>query len=186
MSKFLSKILVLAVLSLMLSGCRYHAGYPVTQSGIASIYVAPAVNEAIVAQMSGVLSRQIREEVLHLGLATLNSETGSDATLETTIIKYGRSIGSVDEYDTDTAKTLSLDATIRCSLKNNASGEYFFKDRVLSASLSINATDTAQAIEYQRLPQLSRKLAKRLAMLIAMVDRSSNLTTTKTNETVGD
>ena len=148
MSKTLSKILVLAILSLILSGCRYHAGYPVAKSGIASIYVAPAVNEAIVAQMSGVLSRQIREEILYLGLAALASELDSDATLETTIVKYGRSIGSVDEYDTDTAKTLSLNATIRCSLKDNVSGGYFFKNRLLSASLSINATDTSQSIEY--------------------------------------
>ncbi|MGX8716510.1 MAG: LPS assembly lipoprotein LptE [bacterium] len=172
MNKFSLKISVFAVLSLILSGCRYHAGYPITHSGIQSIYVAPAVNEAVVAQMSGVLSSQIREEITHLGLATLGTKTDSDATLETTIINYGRSIGTVDEYDTDTAKTLSLNATIRCSLKNNISGEYFFKDKTFSASLSINATDSAQSIEYQRLPQLSRKLAKQLVMLIANMDKT--------------
>ena len=172
MNKTLSRIFVLAVLTTLLPGCRYHAGYPVARSGIQSIYVAPAVTEAVVAQMSGILSRQIREEIMHLGIATLSSGTDSDATLETTITHYGRSIGSVEEYDTDTAKTLSLDATICCSLKNNSSGEYFFKNRILSASLSINAADSAQAIEYQRMPQLSHKLAKQLVMLIANVDKT--------------
>lgn len=172
MNKFCSKTLVLVVFAVSLSGCRYHAGYPVGKSSIRSIYVAPAVTEAVVAQISSVLSRQIREEIAHLGIAMLGSKTDSDATLETTITNYGRSIGSVEEYDTDTAKTLSLNATIRCSLKSNLSGEYFFKDKTLSASLSINATDSAQAIEYQRLPQLSHKLAKQLVMLIANVDKS--------------
>lgn len=172
MNKPLSKILILALFALILSGCRYRAGYPIAKSGIQSIYVAPAITEAVVAQMSGVLSRQIREEITHLGLVRLGSKTDSDATLETTITHYGRSIGSVEEYDTDTAKTLSLNATIRCSLKSNLSGEYFFKDRTLSASLSINATDSAQAIEYQKLPQLSHKLAKKLVMLIANTDKT--------------
>ena len=172
MNKPLSKILILTVLTMILSGCRYHAGYPLARSGIQSIYVAPAVTEAVVAQMSGILSRQIREEITHLGIASSGSAIDSDATLETTITHYGRSIGSVEEYDTDSAKTLSLDATICCSLKNNSSGEYFFKDRTLSASLSINAADSAQAIEYQRMPQLSHKLAKQLVMLIANVDKT--------------
>lgn len=177
MNKTLAKIFILSVLTGVLAGCHYHAGYPVVQSGIRSIYVAPVVTEAVVAQMSGILSRQIREEITYLGIASLDSEIDSDATLETTIIDYGRSIGSVDEYDTDVAKTLSLNATIRCSLKSNYSGEYFFKGKTLSASLSINAADSAQSIEYQRMPQLSHKLAKQLVMLIANVDKTFNPST---------
>ena len=177
MNKFSSRFSIFAVLSLILSGCCYHAGYPVASSGIRSIYVAPAVNEAIVAQMSGVLSSQIREEITHLGIANLGSKADSDATLETTVTNYERSIGTVDEYDTDTAKTLSLNATIRCSLKNNISGEYFFKDKTFSASLSINATDSAQSIEYQRLPQLSRKLAQQLVMFIANIHKPQHNST---------
>ena len=172
MNKTLAQSLILVVLTIMLSGCRYRAGYPIAKSGIQSIYVAPAVTEAVVAQMSGILSRQIREEIIQLGIASLDTETNSDAVLETTITNYGRSVGSVDEYDTDIAKTLSLSATIRCSLKNNKTGEYFFKDRTLTASLSINAVDSAQSIEYQRIPQLSHKLAKQLVMLIANVDKT--------------
>ena len=174
MDKTLSKLLICAALMLVFSGCRYRAGYPIAQSEIRSIYIAPAVTEAVVAQMASVLSRQIREEVTSLGIARLGPKNNSDATLETTITNYGRSVGSVEEYDTDTAKTLSLNATIRCSLKSNTSGAYFFKDRTLTASLSINATDSAQAIEYQRIPQLSRKLAKQLVMLIANMNETSN------------
>ena len=177
MNKFLAKIFILSVLTAILTGCHYHVGYPVAKSGIKSIYVAPAVTEAVVAQMSGILSRQIREEIAYLGITSLDSEVNSDAVLETTITHYGRSIGSVDEYDTDVAKTLSLNATIRCSLKNNYSGEYLFKDKTLSASLSINAADSAQSIEYQRMPQLSHKLAKQLVMLIANIDKTSTSST---------
>lgn len=152
-------------LCFILSGCHYHAGYPIDNTNVKTICVLPAKIEAIVPQMSAVLTRQIRENLIRNGI-TLREEDTANAILETSITNYGRSVGSVDEIDTDIAKTLSLNATIKCSLKNRTTGKYYFKDQSISASLSINANTSAQAIEYQRLPQLSEKLAQKVAMLI--------------------
>jgi len=159
---------------LLFSGCisHYKVGYPIDRTSIKTIYVAPAIQKAVVPQMSAVLSRQIREEVLRTGGIKLADRNLADAELETTITDYGRSIGSVDEYDTNTARTLSLNATICCSLKKS-DGTYLFKDYSVSSSININANTSAQALEYQRLPQLTRELAKKVVMRIINIDLSS-------------
>lgn len=167
---FVLGCLLLAGCMLTFSGCtRYHAGYPVDATSIKSIYVAPAVKKALGAQISAVLTRQLREGILRNGGIGLAGKYDADATLETTITHYGRSIGTVEEYDTDTAKTLSLNITVQCSLKDNRTDAYYFKNQTFSASISINANDAAQCIEYQRLPQLTRKLAQQVVMCIANI-----------------
>ena len=168
-----SKNLFVYLISVLLSGCisHYKAGYPIDKTSVKAIYVAPAIQKAIVPQMSAVLSRQIREEILRTGGVRLADKGFSDAELETTITNYGRSIGTVDEYDTDKAKTLSLNATLSCSLKK-LDGTYIFKDYSISSSISINANTSAQTLEYQRLPQLTRELAKKVVMRIINIDSS--------------
>lgn len=171
MKKFIN---IFWLLCFILSGCQYRSGYPINHTEIKSICVLPAITQAIVPQMSALLTRQIRENLIRNGI-TLTTEAAADATLETSIINYGRSVGSVEETDTDIAKTLSLNATIKCSLKNNRTGGYYFKDQSLSASLSINANESAQAIEYQRLPQLTEKLAKKISMFVFNVDCGNSI-----------
>lgn len=154
-----------------LAGCsNYKAGYPIDHSHLKTIFVLPAKTHALAAQMSGVLSQQIRESILRYGTLKLaKTIEAADVVLETKITNYGRSIGTVDEYDTDVAKTLSLNASIKCSLYNHQ-GRFFFKDQDFSASVSINATDSAQLIEYQRMPQLTREIAQKIAMYIANLE----------------
>ena len=153
-----------------LAGCsNYKAGYPIDHTMLKTLFVLPAKTRALAAQMSGVLSQQIRETILRNGTLKLAKTIESaDVVLETEIIKYGRSIGSVDEYDTDLAKTLSLNTSVKCSLFDHQ-GNYFFKDQTFSASVSINATDSAQLIEYQRIPQLTRELAQKIALFISNI-----------------
>lgn len=158
----------------VLSGCaRYRSGYPISQTFIKTIYVAPAVQRAIVPQMSATLSRQIREEIIRNSNLRLVDKGCADVELETTITNYGRSIGTVDEYDPDTAKTLSLNASVCCNLKCS-DGHYIFKNQTFSSSISINANNSAQALEYQRLPQLARELAKKITTRIMNLDASIN------------
>lgn len=159
-------------LGLFLSGCHYYVGYPIDQTNLKTIYVAPAKTEAIVPQMSAVLTRQIRENLVRNGGIKLVAIDNADAILETNITQYGRSVGTVDENDTDIAKTLSLNATIECSLRNQHTGKYYFKDQSISTSLSINANTSAQSIEYQRLPQLTEKLAQKVSTLILNIDKN--------------
>ncbi len=164
---FINIFLILG--SFIPSGCHYKGGYPINQTNIKTISVLPAKIEAIVPQASTPLTRQIRNNLLQNSIKLASNET-ADAILETSIINYGRSIGSVEEYDTDVAKTLSLNATIRCSLKHRISGKYYFKDQTFSASININANNLAQTIEYQRLPQLTEKLAKKVSNFILNTD----------------
>ncbi len=165
------KIFIISVFFSFLAGCsNYKAGYPIDHTNLRTIFVLPAKTHALAAQMSGVLSQQIRETILRCGTLKLSKNVeAADVVLETEITHYGRSIGTVDEYDTDVAKTLSLNASVKCSLYNHQ-GKYFFKDQTFSASITINATDSAQLIEYQRMPQLTREIAQKIAMYISNMD----------------
>lgn len=160
----------LTVLISCLAGCsNYKVGYPIDRTNLKTVFVLPAKTRALAAQMSGVLSQQIRENILRCGTLKLAKNIeAADAVLETEITDYGRSIGTVEEYDTDVAKTLSLNASVKCSLYDHK-GNYFFKDQSFSASVSINATDSAQLIEYQRIPQLTREIAQKITLFIANI-----------------
>lgn len=156
---------------LSMTGCsRYHLGFPVNHASFKTIYVAPAINKAFVSQAQSTLTRQVREEILRNGYLKLRRKGEADVVLEMTIVQYGRSIGAVYESDPDSAKTLSLNLTVLCSLKDTRQGHYLFKDQSVNYSLSISANDYAQCIEYQRLPQLTREVAKKIVLLIENID----------------
>ena len=155
-------MLLIAPLLLSLGGCRYHAGFPVDSYNIKTIYVKPTVKEALTAQLSGDLTRQLGEEILRNGFLRLAPPNKADAILETTVSNYNRGISVVDEDDDEKAKSLSLSATCKYTLRDNRDGKVISEGSV-SASVGITATTNAQAIEYQRAPQLTRVLAKQAA-----------------------
>ena len=155
-------VFVVASLLLSLGGCRYRAGFPVDSYNIKTIYVKPTVKEALTAQLSGDLTRQLGEEILRNGFLRLAPSNKADATLETTVSDYNRGISVVDEDDDEKAKSLSLSATCKYTLRDNRDGSVISSGSV-SASVGITATTNAQAIEYQRAPQLTRALAKQVA-----------------------
>ncbi len=155
-------VFLTAPLLLLLGGCRYRAGFPVDSYNIRTIYVKPTVKEALTAQLSGDLTRQLGEEILRNGFLRLAPSNKADATLETTVSDYNRGISVVDEDDDEKAKSLSLSATCKYILRDNRDGKVISEGSV-SASVGITATTNAQAIEYQRAPQLTRALAKQVA-----------------------
>ena len=155
-------IFLVAPLLLSLGGCRYRAGFPVDSYNIKTIYVKPTVKEALTAQLSGDLTRQLGEEILRNGFLRLAPSNKADATLETTVSDYNRGISVVDEDDDEKAKSLSLSAACKYILRDNRDGRVISEGSV-SASVGITATTNAQAIEYQRAPQLTRALAKQVA-----------------------
>lgn len=155
-------VFVVASLLLSLGGCRYRAGFPVDSYNIKTIYVKPTVKEALTAQLSGDLTRQLGEEILYNGFLRLAPSHKADATLETTVSDYNRGISVVDEDDDEKAKSLSLSATCKYTLRDNRDSKILSSGSV-SASVGITATTNAQAIEYQRAPQLTRALAKQVA-----------------------
>lgn len=153
------------VACLFIAGCsNYRFGFPIDNASFKTIYVAPTANKAFVAQVQGVMTKQIREELIRNGIS-LQDKNLADVTLSTTIKDYGRAVGAVYETDPDNAKSLSLSLTIECELVDNSTGKVYFKTNV-SHSISINANDYAQAIEYQKMPVLTREVAKKIAMVI--------------------
>ena len=162
--KCLKVIGVFLIIPLLLSlgGCRYRAGFPVDSYNIKTIYVKPTVKEALTAQLSGDLTRQLGEEILRNGFLRLAPSNKADATLETTVSNYNRGISVVDEDDDEKAKSLSLSATCKYTLRDNRNGRVISEGSV-SASIGITATTNAQAIEYQRLSASGKKIPSKTA-----------------------
>ena len=185
LSKHLSVIGVLLIvpLLLLLGGCRYRAGFPVDSYNIKTIYIKPTVKEALTAQLSGDLTRQLGEEILRNGFLRLAPSHEADATLETTVNNYNRGISVADEDDDEKAKSLSLSAICKYTLRDNRDGRVISEGSV-SASVGITATTNAQAIEYQRAPQLTRALAKQVAS--QLLAASGKKITSKTADAKAD
>jgi len=166
--KYFYRIFTFFLLLILVGGCsRYQWGLPVKSASFKTIYIAPVKNKAYVAQAQSVLTRQLREEILRNGYLRLSSKNNADVHLEVYVESYGRSIGAVFEKDPDTAKTLSLSLTAKCSLIGNKVQKDYFKDQTVSHSQSIKADGFAQPIEYQKLPEITREVAKKIVMLVA-------------------
>lgn len=170
---------------LFLGGCTYHAGYPIDQYGIKTIYVKPAVKEAVAAQLSGTLTAQIREEILRKGFIRITDQKETaDAILETTITDYNRGISITEKEDDDDEKVKSLyfSATVKYKLTDNHTDQTI-SDGSVSANVSIYATTLAQAIEYQRTPQLTRSIAKQIAQAIVLKEKPKEKQIAKKQQT---
>jgi hypothetical protein len=143
---------------------------PLKTAQIKTVYVAPVKNHAYAPQIQGLLTRQLREEIGRSGYLKLEDKDRADAHLEVTVETYGRSIGAVFETDPDTAKSLSLSLSAKCCLVRVGDGKLYLKDQAVSCSRSIQANDFAQTIEYQKMPELTREMAKKIVMLVANVE----------------
>ncbi len=152
-------------------GCaHYQWGLPVKKASFKTVYIAPVKNRAFVAQVQSVLTRQVLEEILRNGYLRLADKKSADVYLEVSVESYGRSIGAVFETDPDTAKSLSLSLSAKCSLIGRKTEKIYFKEQSVSHSQSINASDFAQPIEYQKMPEITREVAKKIVMLVANVE----------------
>lgn len=157
------------LLLLLLNACHYQAGYPVAQCPLKTIYVQPIIKDALVANISGVLTRQLREELArNTILKVVTKESGADARLETHLVRYEPTVSSVSTDDALSAHTLSLKATARCSLQDMNTGYYYFKDREFTVEVAIRCSAEGQTAEYQAIPLVARDLAKKIIVAIGM------------------
>lgn len=160
------------LLLLLLNACHYQAGYPVAQCPVKTIYVQPIIKDVLVANVSGVLTRQLREELGRNNiLKVVTKESGADVRLETHLVCYEPSVGSVNTDDAWSAHSLFLKATARCSLQDTNTGYYYFRDCEFTADVSIRYSAEGGVSEYQAIPLVARELAKKIIVAIGMQKR---------------
>lgn len=153
--------------TLLLQSCsHYQLGSPPTQASFHSLYVAPVVNESFVPQAQALLSAQIIQLIHESNVSTTACPQDADATLSITLCEHSRSIAASQEDDSfiGSAFTIFLKASI--TLTDNRTGQAYVQNYPVCASIYEITNPTLQAIEYQDMPILTRKLAQNICNII--------------------
>lgn len=161
------RISLLLLCTVLLQSCsHYQLGTPPKRVSFHSLYVAPIVNESFVPQAQALLSAQVIQLVHESNITTTACPEDADATLSITLREHSRSIAASQENDSfiGSAFTIVLKASI--NLIDNRTGQIYVENYPTCASIYEITTPTLQAIEYQDMPILTRKLAQNICNLI--------------------
>jgi len=162
----------LCLFVLFLAGCQsYQLGDP-AQLAFKSIYIKPVTNDSFAPQVQALLSSQIRELFIRDSRTQMvNDHKEADVILFVNLISYNRDKAARQGNDTILARTFDLNLNAEISLFDQNSGSYLFEDRVLTQTNNVytdNPYEQVQApslvqAEYQAMPKLARKLARKIA-----------------------
>ncbi|MDR1457690.1 MAG: LPS assembly lipoprotein LptE [Puniceicoccales bacterium] len=140
---------------------------PITPLEFDKIYVAPIRNDSFAPQTQEVLTKRVRTKLTNISGLELAPSPENAATLEITIIEFGRSLATTQEDDTSQAKSFSIKMAIHCTLSNNVTGRVYFKDYRISDFLECHTLDgDLQVLQRQAIPRLANKLADQVCDII--------------------
>jgi hypothetical protein len=157
--------MALAIFSLswlLLCGCMHYRPGHGSQLPFETVCVVAVKNDAFVPQMQAILSSQVRQKLSRC----FRLSDRADATLEITIVSFGQSIATTMPDDSIRAKSFMLNATVRCSLLSNKTGEYWFKDHTIGADIECQTAVDYQWNKTQAIPKLSLKLAEKISDIV--------------------
>ena len=157
---------------LFMAGCQsYKFGDP-AQLDFKSIYIKPVTNDSFAPQVQALLSSRIRELFIRENrVSMVNDQQEADVILFVNLINYDRDKAARQSNDTVLARSFDLNLYAEVSLFDQNSGSYLFENRVLTQTYGVyadNPYEQAQApslvqAEYQAMPNLARKLARKIA-----------------------
>ncbi len=157
--------LIFAVLlagTAIFSGCsNYSLGRGNDKLNFSTISLAPIKNSAELPSIHALLAKNIADE--------FNSEAdlafvpeGGNAELFVKISGYGRSGFLNSSEDTAIVSAVKMKITLLCTLRDSRSGEIYFQNRKISASVETFLGSATGLAENQALPELSRAAAKKV------------------------
>jgi hypothetical protein len=112
--------------------------------------------------MQTVLSARVRQKLSQHPGVKLADNSDADVTLTIAIVRFDQSVAATMSNDTARAKSFILNVRASCSLFDNRSGKYLFRDHVLGASINSRTEGDYQRNKSQVIPQLSLKLAEQI------------------------
>jgi hypothetical protein len=142
---------------------RYHAGAG-SELPFKTICAAPVRNDSFAPQMQTILSAQIRKNLLRCPGIKLSD--AADVTLTATIADFGQSTATTMPHDSVRAKSFTLSIRAECSLFDNRTGEYLFKNQSVEASIDSQAEGDYHWNKTQVIPKLSMKLAEKICDMV--------------------
>jgi hypothetical protein len=140
---------------------------PYTPLEFDKIYVAPIRNDSFAPQTQVSLTKQVRTKLSNISGLELSSSPENAATLEITIVDFGKYMATAQEEDTSRAKSFDIRMVILCTLSNNVTGRVYFRDYRISDVVECHTSkDNLQELQYQAIPKLANKLADRVCDII--------------------
>ena len=106
------------------------------------------------------LTAQLCNYLSRAGQLSLAGEGDANALLEVVITEYEKTPWASSERDTGISQSFRLKMTVSCTLKNRATNEVYFKDRLITKYITAYAASGQAESEYQNMPQLTREIAK--------------------------
>lgn len=148
-------------------GCGYRLGGR-GQIPFSTIELSPIVNEADLPQAQAQLARDVAD--------ILNREPGLSvvidrgaAELSIVISDYSRSITTKSARDSVLAGTQRVTMQLKCSLRDNRTGKYYFRNRIVTATTEVYMGTSPGLGETQSFPVISREAARRVRDLVSSV-----------------
>ena len=129
-------------------------------SSLQRIYVAPVTNEAFAPHFSGLLTTEIRQELIRSGQYELVDEGQAELVLKTNVTGATRTRSALDP--TDTGQSISRDYRIRTSIELFDRSGDLLKEQEISALNEVYLVFNGAEEERQSQPDLARQLAQQI------------------------
>ncbi len=157
---------IASAVALAVSGCGNYrlAGTP-QPLPFSTIYVKPVVNRSYAPQATQTLSAQVANMLAQSPNLRVSYESDAEATLAVEIADYKHSLKATREDDTALGLSYEIEMTCRCSLLDNKTGKYIFRDKpvVYKDIVYLGGMGDLIGPEYQNMPILARGMARRIA-----------------------
>ena len=148
------------------SGCMHYSAGIGTSLKFSKIYVAPVRNDSFAPQAQALLTRQLRHKLSsYPGMSLASTQQGA-AVLDVTLTDISYSAETIDETDSEKAKTFEIKLSAQCSLFGGSDDHVYFQDIPVSAGIECYAFKDFQAAKYQLMPQITEQLAEKIVQLV--------------------
>ncbi len=159
-------LLGVLVFALILSACaNYKLAGTAKPLPFSTLYIKPVQNKSYAPQSAALVSKQLVIDLSENADLEITLEGDSEAVLEVVLENYSRDSIATRPDDTALASSVSQELSARCSLINKRTGEYLFKDKIVSYQNVVHIPQDGNLIgsEYQNMPILARGLARKIA-----------------------
>lgn len=153
----------------LVAGCGHYQLGRHADPPFSSLYIKPVANDSFAPQAQALLTTQIREAILRDGLLELRDADNADATLEVVLKDFDKNIAATSTDDTGIADKLRLGLSASCTLIDNRDGTVFMKGRTVRATADSFPEESSARAEYQAMPVLTERLARRVANEVLQV-----------------
>jgi hypothetical protein len=159
-------VMSLLLLPMFAGGCMHYSKGHGVPLEFDKIYVAVAKNNSFAPQVRELLTRQVRLRLANqYGLNVVESAENV-AILETTVVEFRQFVATTRENDTVSAKSFDVRMSVRCTLRNGATGKVYFSDHLFSDSVACHSPEDYQQAKYQIMPRLTEKIADQICRAV--------------------